>query len=333
MTETPPPSDEPPSRLKKAARQAARVSGREYLPMLVTLAFWAVVLAAVGHADTARLLAATVLLRAAQMLVHLTTSTPLQLRARAPRELRQRSRATARLVQLGSLCGAVVVVFFLVVALRGLGQDKIAYVLPFLALGLPARAIRFSDFKTGSQYYRVALAASGLAGAGVAWIGGVGLVGMAIAFGLREWVALAVVRWWPRERNAPKRPSDAPLTFAEVARYSAVGGRRLLTYRLTKNLLTIFGPFGNFAARTGRGLKWDSRLEPYMPRKLSGFILFALATGGGGVALALNSGEPAAMIIAAGLVQLSAIALNLLALWPYLPARDDPNLVVEDDDE
>lgn len=321
------------TRGNKVARAAVRMTEREYLPMAATIAFWAVVIAAIGHADTARLLAATVLLRAAQMLVQLTTSAPLKLRAKAPRKARHQSRRIARLIQLGSLGAAVIFIALLYLGLRAIGQDKLADMLPLVAIGLPARAIRFSDFKTGSPYYRLAIGVSGVVGAGVAWFAGGGVIGMALAYGGREWIALLVVRLWPKEIIAPKRPNEAPLEFAEVARSTAVSGRRLLTYRLTKNILTVFGPFGNFAARTGRGMGWHDRLEPYLPHKLSGFILFALATALAGIVLAVKSGEPAAMVVAAGLLQLGAAAANIALMWRYLPSRDDPNLVIDEDED
>ena len=125
-----------------------------------------------------------------------------------------------------------------------------------------------------------------------------------------------------------------PLQFKEVAQYSVIFGRRLLTYRLSKTLLTVFGPFGNAAARTGRGLNWHSKLEPYIPHHLGGFIAFALGTLGAAAAFAIRSGEPAAMIAAAGLYQVSGAALNIVFLWKWLPNRGvDVSLIYDDDDE
>ena len=43
-------------------RQFARLAWREYVPQLLTIALWAIILAAIGHADTARLFAATVMI-------------------------------------------------------------------------------------------------------------------------------------------------------------------------------------------------------------------------------------------------------------------------------
>lgn len=333
MTETPLPTSRVTARHRAIATKAVRLTGREYLPMGLTIAFWAVVVAAIGHADTARLVATTVMIRAVQMLVQMATAMPLHLRLGAPREIRDRSRRTARWIQAGSMVAALLLVVVSSAALRAIHQETIAAILPLAALSLPARAIRFSGFRTASPNYRLALAVSGLVGAAAAWAAGVGLVGTAIAYGLREWIALVAVRLWPKPPRRTRLPVTTPLAFAEVARNTAVAGRRMLTYRLTKNILTIFGPFGNFAARTGRGMGWHSRIEPFLPHKLTGFILFAVATAGAAMVLAARSGEPAAMIGAAGLLQLAAVATNVALMWHWLPDRDDPDLIVEDDDD
>ena len=117
----------------------------------------------------------------------------------------------------------------------------------------------------------------------------------------------------------------------ELARYSAILGRRLLTYRVSKTLLTVFGPFGNIAARTGRGLNWHKKVEPYVPHHLGGFLLFSTGTLGTAVFLVLRSAEPAAMVGAAGLLQIGMAAANVVLLWPYLPDRHGE--VVHDDDD
>ena len=198
---------------------------------------------------------------------------------------------------------------------------------------MPARILRNSDVRTDSPYFRLALSGSGLAMAGIGWAAGLGATGMGLAFGMREWVAYAVIRYWPRAAHVPTLPITDPLGFAEVARNTAVSGRRLLTYRITKIALTVFGPIGNFAARTGRGLNWHNKIEPYLPHRLSGFIVLALATATGAVLLALRSGEPAAMVGAAGLMQLAGASANIALMWHYLPDRHDPNLKFEDDDD
>jgi hypothetical protein len=314
-------------------RHIIRLSLREYLPMLTTIGLWAVIVAAIGHADAARLLAATVIMRAVQMLTRLTTATSLKARIGASSEVRRQSRRFAFAVQCAVLAANFGLLLLLVPALDAIGQDLIAAFLPLIAVGLPARVLRYSDVRTDSPYFRLALAGGGLVTALAGWAAGLGAIGIGLAFGAREWIAYAVIRWWPREPHVPTHPIDAPLDIAEVARNTAISGRRLLTYRLTKVALTIFGPVGNLAARTGRGLNWHSKIEPYLPHKLSGFILFALGSAVIAVFLAMRSGEPAAMIGAAGLMQLAAASASIALMWRYLPDRDDPSLIVDEDDD
>ena len=67
--------------------------------------------------------------------------------------------------------------------------------------------------------------------------------------------------------------------------------------------------------------------------RLSGFILLGLGMAGGAVFLALRSGEPAAMVGAAGLMQVAAASTNIALMWPFLPDRNDPDLIVDEDDD
>ncbi|MDQ3144559.1 MAG: hypothetical protein M3Q57_06730 [Pseudomonadota bacterium] len=313
--------------------QILRLSLREYLPLILTIALWGVIVLMIGHADTVRLLAATVAVRAVQMLTRFSTPVSLKARSGAPRPIRRQAKRFALAVQLAMLAANVALVVLLVLALDAIGQREIAMFLPLIAIGLPARTLRNSDTRTNSPYFRLAMAGGGLAAVAAGWLADLGPVGAALAFGAREWIAYVVVRWWPKAPHVPERPIDAPLGFAEVARNTATSGRRLLTYRISKVALTLFGPAGNVAARTGRGMGWHRKAEPYLPHRLSGFVLFALAAAGGALFLAVRSGEPLAMVGAAGLLQLCAVAANIAMLWRYLPDREDPNLVVDEDDE
>lgn len=319
----------PPAR----PRRLVHLSVREYLPLLATVGLWAVILVAIGTADTARLFAASILSRAILMLTRLSTARSIRLRSGAERPVRRHARRIARMVQLGALGANVLILVALVRALDAIGQDEIAFFLPLIAVGWPSRVLRFSDARTNSPYYRLAMSGSGLALVLGGWAAGLGALGVGLAFGMREWVAYAVIRFWPRSPRAPLRPRDDPLRFAEIARVTALSGRRLLTYRMTKVALTVFGPFGNFAARTGRGMGWHNRIEPFLPHRLSGFILFSLATAGGALFLVLRSGAPAAMVGAAGLMQLAAVSANIAMMWKYLPDRNDPDLALDEDDE
>jgi len=310
-----------------------RLAGREYLPMAATIAMWAVIVAAMGHADAARLLAAATMVRAAQMLVKLATPIALKRRLGAPRQVRRQAKRLAFILQGGALVVALALVMLLTLAMKAIGQDKIAAFIPYVAVGMPARSLRFAAVQTASPYFRLALSTSGLALVSLGWAAGWQAAALGLAFGAREWVAFIVLRWGPSGPRPPRFPTDVPLHFAEVARTTAVIGRRLLTYRLTKSLLAPFGPIGNIAARTGRGLKWHQKLEPYIPHHFGGFFMFSAATFGGAATLALRSGEPAAMIGAAGLAQISAATANVLLLWRYLPSRDTGLAEEEDDDD
>ncbi len=310
-----------------------RLSLAEYFPLILTIALWALIVVMIGHADTVRLLAATVAMRAVQMLTRLSTPMSLRVRLGAPRPIRRQAKRFALAVQLAAFAVNVVLVVLFVLALDAIGQQEIAMFLPLIAVGLPVRVLRNSDTHTNSPYFRLAMAGGGLAAVAGGWLAGLGPVGVALAFGAREWIAYAVIRWWPKAPHVSERPVAAPLGFAEVARNTAISGRRLLTYRISKVALTLFGPVGNVAARTGRGLNWHHKAEPFLPHRLSGFILFALAAIGGALFLAVRSGEPLAMVGAAGLTQLAAIATNIAMLWHYLPDRADPNLVLDDDEE
>lgn len=315
-------------------KQIKQLAWREYLPLAATAAMWAVIIFAIGHADAARLLASVTFIRGIQLMTRLATPTVLKLRVKAPRPIRRQAKRLSFLLQACSLIVGLVLVALLAEGMKAIGQDQIAAYLPFLALGMPARHLRLADVKTASPYFRIALTGSGLLTAAVALAAGWPATLFALAFGAREWIAYSALRWWPREPKIPKQMSDEPLKFAEVARWSVILGRRLLTYRLTKSLLAVFGPFGNAAARTGRGLNWHSKLEPYIPHHLGGFIAFAAGTFGSATFLALRSGEPAAMVVAAGLCQVGGAAMNVILLWRWLPSRQvDIPISYDDDDE
>ena len=318
----------------KTKKRLKQLAWREYLPLAATASMWGVILAGIGHADTARLLAAAVLVRAVQMLTKVATATSLRLRIEASKAVRRQAKRYAFNLQAAALAIALSIIAALAEGLKAIDQHQIAAFLPFVAIGAPARYWRLADVRTASPYFRLALGVSGLVTAAIAWGLGWPATLFALAFGLREWIAYAALRWWPRPPRVPKTMIDEPLRFVEVARYSVILGRRLLTYRLSKSLLAVLGPIGNAAARTGRGLNWHSRIEPYVPHHLGGFIGFSVLTLGGAVFLALRSGEPAAMIVAAGLLQIFGAATNVLLFWHWLPDREiDIPLLFDEEEE
>ncbi len=314
-------------------RKLKQLAWREYLPLGASIATWAVIVLAIGHADAARLLAASTAVRAIPLLVKLSTVPALRRRSEAPPAIRRQAWRFAFNLQAAALVVALLIVVMLVEAMKSIGQHQVAAFLPFIALGMPARFLRQADVKAASPYYRLALAGGGLAIVSLGWAAGWHVAALGLAFGVRDWIAYAVIRWWPNEPRPAKVLATEPLRFEEVAQYSAIMGRRMLTYRLTKTLLTVFGPVGNVAARTGRGLNWHRKIEPYVPHHLGGFILFSLGAFGGAAFLALRSGEPAAMIGAAGLFQIGAVAANVVLLWRYLPSKGADIFIDDDDDE
>lgn len=314
-------------------RRIAELTWREYLPLGLTIALWAVIVAAIGHADAARLLAAVTFIRAAQMMTRLATSLSVRRRVEAPRAVRRQVSKLAVELQLAALIAGLVLVGATAEGLKALSQHQVAAFLPFVALGMPARYVRLADARTANPYFRLALGGSGLLTVVIAWAAGWDAAAMGFAFGAREWIAYAVLRWWPRERYKPRSPVNEPLHFAEVARTSAVFGRRLLTYRITKTLLTVFGPFGNAAARTGRQLNWVRKIEPYVPHHLGGFVLFSVGLFAAAVAVLLHSGEPVAVLLASGLCQMAGAAANVVLLWRWLPPKGSELFEEEDDDE
>lgn len=317
----------------KKRQRLKRLAWSEYLPLAATAAMWAVIVLAIGHADTARLLAAVTMIRAIQQLTKLSTPAALRRRIHSPRVIRRQAKLYARTLQLAALAAALVLVALLVEGLTAIDQHQIAAFLPYIALGMPARCLRLSDVKTSSPYFRIALAGSGFVMASIAWASGWPVTLLGLAFGLREWVAFVALRWWPREPKPAKHGIDDPLKFEEVAKYSAILGRQLLTYRLAKSILTVFGPFGNAAARTGRGLNVYQKIEPYLPHHFGGFVAFSLLMIGASIFVALRSGEPAAMILAAGLLHLGATTTNVVLFWSYLPSRGAEAEPIFDDDE
>ena len=314
-------------------RKLTQLAWREYLPMLATIATWAVIVAEIGHADTARLLAAVTAIRAFQLLTKFATPSALKRRAKASKEVRRQAKRYAMTVQAGALASALVLVALLSEGLKAIGQGEVASFLPFLALGMPARYWRLADIRTASPYSRLALGVSGLAMVLIGWAAGWQAAALGLAFSTREWIAYFVMRLWRYPQPPEKFDIREPLRFAEIGRYTAILGRRLLTYRLGKSLLAVFGPLGNVAARTGRGLNLHQKAERYVPHHFGGFLLFSLSAFAVAAFLALRSGEPAAMVGAAGMLQIGCAAANVLLVWRYMPKRDGEAMPEDDDDD
>jgi hypothetical protein len=80
----------------------------------------------------------------------------------------------------------------------------------------------------------------------------------------------------------------------------------------------VLGPFGNLAARTGRGaVGLDTKIANFIPRNWPGMLVFALSTGAASLILLLVSSEPAAILGSAALARIAASAASALLWWKY----------------
>ena len=123
------------------------------------------------------------------------------------------------------LCLGAAVVVLLVEAHRSIGQRQLAAFLPFIALGMPARLLRFADVRTASPYYRLALAGGGLVMVSLGWAAGWHAAAMGLAFGARDWIAYARCPLVAARRQPIQAADQRAARFAEVARNSAIIGR------------------------------------------------------------------------------------------------------------
>ncbi len=254
----------------KRKKQIKQLAWREYLPLAATATMWAVILLAIGHADTARLLATVVMVRAAQYATRIATSTALRRRIGASRPVQLQAKRLAFNLQTTALLLALLAVVLLTEAMKAIGQDQIASFMPFVALGMPARYWRLADVRTASPYFRLALAGSGLCTVALAWALGWPATLLALAFGAREWIAYLVLRWWPREPRPPSELIDQPLHFGEVARYTVILGRRLVDLPADQILARRVRTVGQCGCqnRSGTQLAWpDGALCPASSRR------------------------------------------------------------------
>lgn len=317
-----------------ARETIARLTTREYLPLGGWLLTWAIVAAAAGPADAARLLAATILVRAAQAFVSLDVGPALRRRLGAPADVFTSSRRLAVRVQLLSLAAAALGVAGLALLWAASGHAEAATAAALIALGLPARPLAALRRRAASPaWFRLGLAWGGVllvAGAAACEIG---LIGLAAAMGLREWLAFALglARRAPPPQSAAPLPAPEPLTFAEVAGVTIVRARHRLSYRIGKGVLGIvLGPFGSVVARTGRGVGLHRRLIRFMPRTRAAAALLALVAATPAFALLFLVREPVALLASAGLLRIAASAGTVALWWNHadVHAHDE-----EDDDD
>ncbi|WP_310467263.1 hypothetical protein [Sphingomonas sp.] len=306
-----------------------RLATREYAPWVGTLLCWLIITLTVGTADAARLLAAGLFVRSLRYLVAPNSNPSLARRTTAPRAILRQAMATALKLEGAALLVGALLLALLVSSFEAMGLTKTAWLCLLVAAGLPARFLY--PLVGGRRHFVIARSALTWGGAGLAalaWLSGAGLVGMALALGLREWIALGASLWLAR-RNPDKPAYAQKLHWHEIGGYSYRTARRRFAYRLGKGILTaVLGPVGGFAARTGRGVGLVARIERFAPTSLP--LLVLLCAGGTAASLALLAWlpEPSLHIVAATLFRIAVASGSILLWWRF---RDVP--VGRDDED
>jgi hypothetical protein len=317
----------------KTRKVARRLAVREVAPLLGWVACWLAVAAVIGHADAVRLLAATIFVRSARFFTAPSTGMPLRRRVGAPPGILQGAVRTALKVEALCLAGAAALAGAYALAFDQAQEPKLATLCLLVATGLPAQyLLPLAAGRNSAPVNRSAVSWTGLILVAIAWALGLGLTGVALAMGLRQWTGLAISLAFAGARPV-KNTTDLPLGWREIAAYSRLRARRRLTYRIGKGLLSaMLGPVGSLAARTGRGMRVDHRLHRFTPQRPATLLLLFLGCGTAALAIVHWLPEPAMLVLAATISGVAAASANLL-IWSQLSGGEpDPDEVDDDDD-
>jgi hypothetical protein len=304
-----------------------RVATREYVPLAALVLTWLAIGATIGHADAVRLLAALTFVRAARALTAPATLPLLRKRMGRKDGGRQAIRVALG-VEAVALCGALVALAGILGFLSWAGGPQMVLLALLFAPALPARFVMpLTAARSTAGLYRPSLAFMGLGVAAAGWLLGADEYGLAMLFAAREWLALAAAYLLaPPRRRMRKRPE--PLNWRDIANRSHARGRKNAAYRFSKIFLhALLGPFGSVAARTGRGLRVDRKLERFVPHHPAVLGLVAVGLTAASGALIVLIPEPALLLAAASLLRTAASAGNIL-IWGWLATE-----VQEADDE
>ncbi|MFL6733649.1 MAG: hypothetical protein ACJ8EY_03010 [Sphingomicrobium sp.] len=309
-----------------------RLAIREYGPLIAWMLAWGIVGATVGHKDAIRLLAAIAFVRCARYLTGPTSGPSLRKRMEARGKVHGPSQRTALLVELSALAAGVAVLGLIIWLLLIADQQKTATFCLILATTMPVKLIvPLAAGQKIERLYQPLVSVMGLIMTVIAWLVEPSLMGFAIAFAAREWAALGVALLISKPRKAGSEEVEA-LHWREIADQSLLASRRRFTYRVSKSLLKfVLGPFGIIAARTGRGLRADRKLERFVPRRRSTMTILFILPISIAVALILWVPKPALLVVAATLMRIGASAGNIL-LWSTL-GRGEYEFVGEDEDD
>lgn len=307
---------------------------REYIPLAATTIAWVVIAAHYGTADAARLLGATVLIPGVRSLTALDVGPSLIRRLRAPAEVyRHAARMVMRLQGL-SFLAATIFLALAVLLLEVTGHEKAALFSILVGIGLPSRYISTAGVgRRRTDVYRSSLALSGLAMVGIAVVVDLPVYAIALAWGLMELIALAVVLLpWPQPSPSDTPPLEHRLSWRELASVTAARSKRRLSHQLGKRFLSMFlGPFGSIIARTARDFGADKKLSRYIPHSFAGMVIAAAGALIVGVTMIVISKEPAAFVAGASFLRIGAVAGSLVIWWRWSSAS--PDEMDEFDDE
>jgi hypothetical protein len=306
---------------------------REYLPATLSLISWALIGLAAGHADAVRLFAANIFIQAARALGTLEVVQVLASRIGAERSVYKASRRLALRLDLVGLATCWLFIGTLATFLYLRGMEVAAVMLAVGSLGLPARhpGSVFVAKRERSVTWRVGAAVTAALGGAVVLAFGLSWLAAAAVLALRDWGGLFATVRFGAPRKPPKLIASEPIGFREAAARTEASARQRLGYRMVKSLFgVILGPFGNFAARTGRGAaRIDTRIARLMPRHWSTMALFTAGMATAAAVLLLSSSEPAALLGAATFARLAGSGGAALLWWRYKLQTDDEE---EDDD-
>ena len=296
---------------------------REYIPLAATTIAWVAVAAHYGAADAARLFGATVLVPGVRALTALDVGPSLIRRLHAPSTVyRHAARLVMRLQGLSFLSAAVFLALA-VLLLDATGHHEAALFSILVGIGLPPRYLSTAGIgRRRIDVYKSSLALSGLTMVGLAVATDLPVYAIALAWGLKEWVALAIVLLpWPPPAASAAPPLAHRLSWRELASVTAARSKRRLSHQLGKRFLSMFlGPFGTIIARTARDFGADKRMSRYIPHSFPGMLLAAAGALITGVTLIVLSREPAAFVAGASFLRIGAVAGSLVIWWRWSAA-------------
>jgi hypothetical protein len=308
----------------------ARLTRREYLPMLAALAMWSAAAAAVGFADTLRLLAALTLVRAVQLFTRMPTLAALRRRIGATEDVVRKSARRAFGLQMASLAAGLTLMAAVIASVALAGQQQWAALIGLVAVGYPARNLLQSQRRCNVDLFLAAVRWVGVGLVAIAYPAAWGAYEIAFLIGLREWIAGLLSLLWTLPQRRQARPATEAIRVAEIASVAGTRARRAFVYRLSRAALGAFVPGAGVLARTGRGFDLHRRLERFVPHHRPTFILMAVGACVVAAVLVVALPKPTLIVVAAMLVRVGAAAGSAALWWNYLAA---PGSGSEDDEE